>query len=162
MLQISTFPHSSQGTVNVGEQERSCAWCLVIWVQYALLMRANKPETAVQSSALFLLAPHGLSIMGCVFVQHDRIFQHQQSHIGKMFRVALMGGSSFFLLSLSCQFFHQVSGLSALASCHYLVDQRERVFQVLYKAINSSVKELQEAGKASMKKVSHLKCSNVS
>ena len=50
---------------------------------------------------------------------------------------------------------HQVSGLSALAACHYLVDQRERVFQVLYKAINSSVKELQEAGKASMKKVNH-------
>ena len=32
-------------------------------MQYALLMRANKPETAVQSSALFLLAPHGLPTM---------------------------------------------------------------------------------------------------
>ena len=39
------------------------SWCLEIGVQYALLMRANKPETAVQSSALFLLAPHGLFIM---------------------------------------------------------------------------------------------------
>ena len=48
----------------------------------------------------------------------------------------------------------QVSGLSALAACHYLADQRERVFQVLYRAINSPVKELQEAGKTSMKKVS--------
>ena len=38
-------------------------WCLEIGWQYALLMRANKPKTAVQSSALFLLAPHGLSIM---------------------------------------------------------------------------------------------------
>lgn len=46
-----------------------------------------------------------------------------------------------------------MSGLSALAACHYLVDQRERVFQVLYKAINSNVKELQEAGKTAMKKV---------
>ena len=36
------------------------SWCLEIGVQYALLMRANKPETAVQSSALFLLAPHGI------------------------------------------------------------------------------------------------------
>lgn len=49
--------------------------------------------------------------------------------------------------------YQQVSGLSALAACHYLADQREKVFQVLYKAINSSVKELQEAGKTSMKKV---------
>ena len=39
------------------------SWCLEIGVQNALLMRANKPETAVQSSALFLLAPHGLFIM---------------------------------------------------------------------------------------------------
>ena len=30
-------------------------WCLEIGVQYALLMRANKPETAVQSSAPFSL-----------------------------------------------------------------------------------------------------------
>ena len=35
------------------------SWCLEIGVQYALLMRANKPETAVLSSALFLSAPHG-------------------------------------------------------------------------------------------------------
>ena len=32
------------------------SWCLEM--QYALLMRANKPETAVQSS----LAPHGFSV----------------------------------------------------------------------------------------------------
>ena len=36
------------------------SWCLEIGVQYALLMGANKPKTAVQSSALFLL---GLSVM---------------------------------------------------------------------------------------------------
>ena len=30
-------------------------WCLEIGVQYALLMRANKPDTAVQSSAPFCL-----------------------------------------------------------------------------------------------------------
>ena len=39
------------------------SWCLELGVRYALLMRANKPETAIQSSALFLLAPHRLSIM---------------------------------------------------------------------------------------------------
>ena len=39
------------------------SWCLEIGVRYALLMRANKPETAVQSSALFLLAPRALFIM---------------------------------------------------------------------------------------------------
>ena len=41
------------------------SWCLEIGVQYALLMRANKPETVVQSSALFLLAPRGLSNHVC-------------------------------------------------------------------------------------------------
>ncbi len=50
----------------------------------------------------------------------------------------------------------QVSGLAALAACHYLPDVREKVFTVLYKAINSTVKELQEAGKDAMKKVSKL------
>ena len=47
----------------------------------------------------------------------------------------------------------KVSGLAALAACHYLPDQREKIFTVLYKAINSSTKELQEAGKEAMKKV---------
>ncbi|XP_064401908.1 transformation/transcription domain-associated protein-like isoform X2 [Halichondria panicea] len=46
----------------------------------------------------------------------------------------------------------KVSGLAALAACHYLPDVREKVFTVLYKAINSTVKELQEAGKDAMKK----------
>ncbi len=49
-----------------------------------------------------------------------------------------------------------MSGLAALAACHYLPDVREKVFTVLYKAINSTVKELQEAGKDAMKKVSKL------
>ena len=49
----------------------------------------------------------------------------------------------------------KVSGLAALAACHYLVEVREKIFTVLYKTINShqSVKELQEAGKEAMKKV---------
>lgn len=49
----------------------------------------------------------------------------------------------------------KVSGLAALAACHYLVEVREKIFGVLYKTINSpaSVKELQEAGKEAMKKV---------
>ena len=46
-----------------------------------------------------------------------------------------------------------MSGLAALAACHYLPDVREKIFTVLYKAINSPVKELQEAGKDAMKKV---------
>ena len=38
------------------------SWCLIDGgVQYALLMKANKPETAVQGSAfIFCLAQHGL------------------------------------------------------------------------------------------------------
>ncbi len=51
----------------------------------------------------------------------------------------------------------QVSGLAALAACHYLPDVREKIFTVLYKAINSPIKELQEAGKDAMKKVSELR-----
>ena len=47
----------------------------------------------------------------------------------------------------------KVSGLAALAACHYLPEMREKIFTVLYKAIHSSVKELQEAGKDAMKKV---------
>ena len=46
-----------------------------------------------------------------------------------------------------------MSGLAALAACHYLPDMREKIFTVLYKAINSNVKELQGAGKEAMKKV---------
>lgn len=49
----------------------------------------------------------------------------------------------------------KVSGLAALAACHYLPEVREKIFTVLYKTINSpqSCKELQEAGKEAMKKV---------
>ena len=47
----------------------------------------------------------------------------------------------------------KVSGLAALAACHYLPEMREKIFSVLYKAINSSVKELQVAGKEAMNKV---------
>lgn len=49
----------------------------------------------------------------------------------------------------------KVSGLAALAACHYLIEVREKIFTVLYKTINSlvSAKELQEAGKEAMKKV---------
>ena len=47
----------------------------------------------------------------------------------------------------------KVSALAALAACHYLPEMREKIFTVLYKAINSGVKELQEAGKEAMKKV---------
>ena len=53
-----------------------------------------------------------------------------------------------------------MSGLAALAACHYLPDMREKIFTVLYKAINSSVKELQEAGKDAMKKVPLVSQSN--
>ena len=42
------------------------SWCLEIGVQYALLMRANKPETAVQSSAPFSL---GTTWIGTDIVQ---------------------------------------------------------------------------------------------
>ncbi|KAL5497639.1 hypothetical protein EMCRGX_G014148 [Ephydatia muelleri] len=46
----------------------------------------------------------------------------------------------------------KVSGLAALAACHYIPEIREKIFSVLYKAINSSVKELQVAGKEAMNK----------
>ena len=46
-----------------------------------------------------------------------------------------------------------MSGLAALAACHYLPEMREKIFTVLYKAINSTAKELQDAGKEAMKKV---------
>lgn len=49
----------------------------------------------------------------------------------------------------------KVSGLAALAACHYLPEVREKIFTVLYNTItsNNSVKELQDAGKEAMKKV---------
>ena len=58
-----------------------------------------------------------------------------------------LDGSQSLFLSL------QVSALQSLAACHYLPEMREKIFTVLYKAINSNVKELQEAGKEAMKKV---------
>ena len=45
---------------------------------------------------------------------------------------------------------------AALAACHYLPDQRDKIFAVLYQAINPPTKELQEAGKKAMKTVSNL------
>ena len=46
--------------------------------------------------------------------------------------------------------------IAALAACTYLSEMREKIFSVLYKAINSTSTELQTAGKEAMRKVSEL------
>lgn len=48
---------------------------------------------------------------------------------------------------------HVISLLAALAASAYLSDMRERIFGVLYRAINSSSTELQKAGKDGLRKV---------
>ena len=55
------------------------SWCLEIGAQYALLMRANKPETAVQSSALFLLASHDHAMSSSSF--WDMLLQMQSGRV---------------------------------------------------------------------------------
>ncbi|XP_048580263.1 transformation/transcription domain-associated protein isoform X2 [Nematostella vectensis] len=44
------------------------------------------------------------------------------------------------------------SALNALSVCHYIVQAREKIFSVLYKALNSSVQEIQETAKDCLKK----------
>ena len=44
----------------------------------------------------------------------------------------------------------------ALAACHYIPQCREKIFTVLYKALNSENSELQEAAYECMKSVSPL------
>lgn len=44
------------------------------------------------------------------------------------------------------------SALNALTACHYIVQAKDKIFTVLYKALNSPVTEIQEAAKDSMKK----------
>lgn len=46
----------------------------------------------------------------------------------------------------------RVSALAALTSCHYIVQAREKIFNVLVKAINSSNVDVMKAGKDNMKK----------
>lgn len=46
----------------------------------------------------------------------------------------------------------RVSALAALTSCHYIVQAREKIFNVLVKAINSSSAEVMQAGKENMQK----------
>lgn len=43
------------------------------------------------------------------------------------------------------------SALKALAACHYIIPMREKVFNVLYKSLNSSNQELQVASFQCMK-----------
>ena len=45
-----------------------------------------------------------------------------------------------------------MSALAALTSCHYIVQAREKIFNVLVKAINSSTQEVMQAGKENMQK----------
>lgn len=42
----------------------------------------------------------------------------------------------------------------ALAACNYLPQSREKIIAALFKALNSTNNELQEAGEACMRKVS--------
>lgn len=44
--------------------------------------------------------------------------------------------------------------LDALAACNYLPQSREKIIAALFKALNSTNNELQEAGEACMRKVS--------
>lgn len=46
------------------------------------------------------------------------------------------------------------SFLDALAACNYLPQSREKIIAALFKALNSTNNELQEAGEACMRKVS--------
>lgn len=46
----------------------------------------------------------------------------------------------------------RVSALAALTSCHYICNAREKIFNVLVKAINSSHNQVMQAGKTNMKK----------
>ena len=46
----------------------------------------------------------------------------------------------------------RVSALAALTSCHYISNAREKIFNVLVKAINSSHSQVMQAGKTNMKK----------
>ena len=48
-----------------------------------------------------------------------------------------------------CCFFYS----GALAACSYIANKREKIFQVLYKALNSKTSELQEVAHDCMKKV---------
>lgn len=43
--------------------------------------------------------------------------------------------------------------LGALAACHYIANRREKIFNVLYKALNSNSTDLQEVSHNCMKKV---------
>ncbi|KAJ7354745.1 hypothetical protein OS493_030522 [Desmophyllum pertusum] len=45
------------------------------------------------------------------------------------------------------------SALNALTACHYIVQVKDKIFNVLYKALNSPTTEIQEAAKECMKKV---------
>ena len=46
----------------------------------------------------------------------------------------------------------RVSALAALTACHYIVQAREKIFNVLVKAINSLSPEVMQAGKENMQK----------
>lgn len=60
--------------------------------------------------------------------------------------------------TLPFSYFAFTSLPAALAACHYLTEMREKIFGVLYKAINSNTVPLQEAGKEAMRKVCRRLC----
>ena len=47
------------------------------------------------------------------------------------------------------------TNLDALAACRYIPQAKDRIFKILFSALNNSVPELQEAGAKCMEKVSH-------
>ena len=44
----------------------------------------------------------------------------------------------------------------ALSACHYIPQARDKIFSVLYKALNSNNSDLQEAAHDCMKKVRYI------
>jgi len=63
-------------------------------------------------------------------------------------------GHSNDLISFFCCLMLLCCCLDALAACNYLPQSREKIIAALFKALNSTNNELQEAGEACMRKVS--------
>ncbi|KAL5007444.1 hypothetical protein ScPMuIL_016250 [Solemya velum] len=143
-------------------------------VTHELVRQVTSPNTLVREQAM-----HSLEVLAKttgknvteIMEPHKEVLQdmippkkHLLRHQPVNAQIGLMDGNTFctmleprlFTIDYSKGehkvFFVELMSLCALAACHYIPSSREKIFTVLYKALNSTTSELQEAAHDCMKK----------
>ncbi|KAL7979236.1 hypothetical protein Chor_015260 [Crotalus horridus] len=128
-------------------------------VTHDLVREVTSPNSTVRKQAM-----HSLQVVAQVLQDMVPPKKHLLRHQPANAQIGLMEGNTFcttlqprlFTMDLNVVehkvFYTESAIFDALAACNYLPQSREKIIGALFKALNSTNNELQEAGEACMRK----------